>query len=448
MVDVATGWTECLPLITRDGSLVVEAIKHVQSLFPWLLRGVDFDNDSAFMNDTVVPWCREQKLEVTRSRAYKKNDQAFVEQKNGAVVRRLMGYGRFDGVETARVMSRLYAAARLYVNFFQPSFKLKEKRREGAKVIKRYHAPSTPYERALTHPKVPAAVKRRLRDQYRTLNPVALLADIRRAQEELGNRIDRRAGNARCQQLAGDGTAPQRVQSSTLDAAAFAKTLGTTIATIPIVFSTGIDPVQAGLVASLNRPGGNVTGVITMNNEIGPKRLGLLHQLLPAATRFAVLFNPTGPAVAESVVTGLRGAASAIGGQIEFLPAGTEREIDAAFASLPQGRIDALLVSADLFLATRVAQILTLAAHYRVPAALVEREDATAGWLMSYGSNTLERFRYIATYTGRILKGEKPADLPVQQATRIELIINMTTAKALGVAIPETLLATADEVIQ
>jgi hypothetical protein len=229
MVDVATGWTECLPLITREGSLVVEAIKHVQSLFPWLLRGVDFDNDSAFMNDTVVPWCREQKLEVTRSRAYKKNDQAFVEQKNGAVVRRLMGYGRFDGVETARVMSRLYAAARLYVNFFQPSFKLKEKRREGAKVIKRYHAPSTPYERALTHPKVPAAVKQRLRDQYRTLNPVVLLADIRTAQEELGNRIDRRAGNARCQPRAGDGTAPQRVQSSTPDAAAFAKTLGTTI---------------------------------------------------------------------------------------------------------------------------------------------------------------------------------------------------------------------------
>jgi hypothetical protein len=229
MVDVATGWTECLPLITRDGSLVVEAIKHVQRLFPWLLRGVDFDNDSAFMNDTVVPWCREQKLEVTRSRAYKKNDQAFVEQKNGAVVRRLMGYGRFDGVETARVMGRLYAAARLYVNFFQPSFKLKEKRREGAKVIKRYHAPSTPYERALRHPKVPAAVKQRLRDQYRTLNPVALLAEIRTAQEELGNRVDRRAGNARCQPRAGDGTAPQRHQSSTPDAAAFAKTLGTTI---------------------------------------------------------------------------------------------------------------------------------------------------------------------------------------------------------------------------
>jgi hypothetical protein len=229
MVDVATGWTECLPLVTRDGSLVVEAMKHARSLFPWLLRGVDFDNDSAFMNDVVVPWCREQKLEVTRSRAYKKNDQAFVEQKNGAVVRRLMGYGRFDGVETARVMARLYAAARLYVNFFQPSFKLKEKRREGAKVIKRYHVPSTPCQRALVYPRLAAAVKKRLREQYRTLDPVALLAEIRAAQEELGNRVDRRPGDARGQQRAGKDTTPQPVQSSTPDAVAFAKTLGTTV---------------------------------------------------------------------------------------------------------------------------------------------------------------------------------------------------------------------------
>src|SRR3982074_1411666 len=229
MVDVATGWTECLPLVTRDGSLVVDAINRAQSLFPWLLRGVDFDNDSAFMNDVVVPWCREQKLEVTRSRAYKKNDQAFVEQKNGAVVRRLMGYGRFEGVETARVMARLYAAARLYVNFFQPSFKLKEKRREGAKVIKRYHAPSTPCERALAHPKLAEAVKQRLRDQYRTLDPVALLAEIRTAQQELGNRVDRRAGDARGWQRAGKSTALRPLQSSTPDTVAFAKTLGTTI---------------------------------------------------------------------------------------------------------------------------------------------------------------------------------------------------------------------------
>src|SRR4051812_49006315 len=221
MVDVATGWTECLPLLTREGSLVVEAINRAQNLFPWLLRGVDFDNDSAFMNDVVVPWCREQKLEVTRSRAYKKNDQAFVEQKNGAVVRRLMGYGRFDGVETARVMGRLYAAARLYVNFFQPSFKLKEKRREGAKVINRYHLPSTPYERALAHPKVTAAVKKRLRDQYRSLDPVGLLAEIRATQDELGNRVDRRAGQVRGLQAASTSTAPATT-------ATFAKTLGKT----------------------------------------------------------------------------------------------------------------------------------------------------------------------------------------------------------------------------
>jgi len=207
MVDVAAGWTECLPLLTREGSLVVEAINRAQSLFPWLLRGVDFDNDSAFMNDVVVPWCREQKLDVTRSRAYKKNDQAFVEQKNGAVVRRLMGYGRFDGIETTRVMGRLYAAARLYVNFFQPSFKLKEKRREGAKVIKRYHPPLT-YERALAHPKLTAAVKKWLRDQYRSLDPVALLAEIRATQDELGNRVDRRAGQARGLQPACTSTAP------------------------------------------------------------------------------------------------------------------------------------------------------------------------------------------------------------------------------------------------
>jgi hypothetical protein len=178
--------------VTRDGSLVVEAMTRAQSLFPWVIRGADFDNDRAFMNDVVVPWCRAQQIEVTRSRAYKKNDQAFVEQKNGAVVRRLVGYGRFDGVETARVMARLYAAARLLVNFFQPSFKLKEKRREGAKVIKRYHPPATPYERALAHPKLASAIKRRLRETYRTLDPVQLLADIRAAQEELGERIGKR----------------------------------------------------------------------------------------------------------------------------------------------------------------------------------------------------------------------------------------------------------------
>jgi hypothetical protein len=190
---------------------------------------VDFDNDSAFMNEVVVPWCRGQRLEVTRSRAYKKNDQAFVEQKNGAVVRRLMGYGRLDGAETARVMVRLYAAARLYVNFFQPSFKLKEKRREGAKVIKRYHDPCTPYERALAHPMVAEAVQERLRAQYRTLDPVALLAEIRSAQEELGNRVDRRPGGA-LPNIAHGKCDLVLLCSSAAEPAAFARNLGNGLA--------------------------------------------------------------------------------------------------------------------------------------------------------------------------------------------------------------------------
>jgi Integrase core domain len=194
MVDVATGWTECFPLIVREAALVVEALERAQSLFPWRICGLDFDNDSAFMNDVVVSWCRSHDIEVTRSRAYKKNDQAFVEQKNGAVVRRLVGYGRFQGIETARALARLFAAARLHINFFQPSFKLKEKRREGAKVIKRYHPPATPYERAFAHPAVDEAVKRRLREVYSALDPVALLAQMRDAQTALGQRVDQRAG--------------------------------------------------------------------------------------------------------------------------------------------------------------------------------------------------------------------------------------------------------------
>lgn len=221
MVDIATGWTECLPLVARDGSLVVEAMTRAQSLFPWLICGADFDNDSAFMNDVVVPWCRDEKIEVTRSRAYKKNDQAFVEQKNGAVVRRLVGYGRFDGVETARVMARLYAAARLHVNFFQPSFKLREKHREGAKVTKRYYPPATPYERALAHPKLSKAIKRRLRETYRGLDPVALLAEVRAAQDALGERIGKRGLAA--------AAAPFAV-----DPPGFARSLGTTAETAEV----------------------------------------------------------------------------------------------------------------------------------------------------------------------------------------------------------------------
>ena len=196
LTDVATGWTECVPIVVRDGVLVIEALGRARELFPFPLKGVDFDNDSAFMNDLVVPWCREQGLEVTRSRAYRKNDQAWVEQKNGAIVRRLVGYGRLEGLLAAEVLARLYAASRLHSNLFQPSFKLRHKTRIGARVIKRYHAPEPPVARALAHPALDEATKARLRVLPSTCDPVVLLAEIRAAQAELGERIDRRGATA------------------------------------------------------------------------------------------------------------------------------------------------------------------------------------------------------------------------------------------------------------
>jgi putative ABC transport system substrate-binding protein len=183
--------------------------------------------------------------------------------------------------------------------------------------------------------------------------------------------------------------------------------------TIPIVFTTAGDPVQAGLVASLNRPGGNVTGVTFMNVELMPKRLGLLHELLPAAARFAVLVNPNNSA-AESITTDAQAAATAVGLHIEVLTASTNRDIDIAFASLAQKRAEALLVSPDPYFGTRRIQIVTLATHHRVPAIYYDREYAEAGGLMSFGTNLLDQIRQVGVYTSRILKGEKPADLPVQ----------------------------------
>ncbi len=192
LTDVATGWTECIPLVVREAEMVVHALRRARELFPFPLRGVDFDNDSLFMNDLVVGWCRTEGLEVTRSRAYRKNDQAWVEQKNGAIVRRLVGYGRFEGVLAGESLGRLYAAARLHGNLFQPSFKLREKRREGARVIKRYHAPEPPVARALAHAAVSDVDKARLRDMLGNADPVLLLAEIRSAQAELGRRVDER----------------------------------------------------------------------------------------------------------------------------------------------------------------------------------------------------------------------------------------------------------------
>ena len=218
--------------------------------------------------------------------------------------------------------------------------------------------------------------------------------------------------------------------------------------TIPVVFSIGSDPVEIGLVASLNRPGGNVTGVVTMNSELGAKRLGLLQELLPTATRFAVLINPKPRRLAEAIIADVQAAASAIGRQVEVLATSTSREIDTAFATLVQKRIDALLVSPDLFLDTRRAQILVLAARHALPVIYPHREEAIAGGLMSYGSSIADVSHQLGIYTGRILKGEKPADLPVARASKFEFVINLQTARTLGIEIPATLLSQANEVIE
>ena len=218
--------------------------------------------------------------------------------------------------------------------------------------------------------------------------------------------------------------------------------------TVPIVFSTGADPVETGLVASLNRPGGNVTGAVTMNAELAAKRFGLLQELLPTATRFAVLVNPTTARVAKAVTADVQAAASVTGRQVEVLTASTSREIDTAFATVVQKRIDALLHSPDLFFTTRRAQIIVLAARHAVPVIYANREDAVAGGLMSYGSSMADVSRQLGIYAGRTLKGEKPADMPVLRATKFEFVINLQTAKTIGITVPPTLLARANEVFE
>jgi putative tryptophan/tyrosine transport system substrate-binding protein len=217
--------------------------------------------------------------------------------------------------------------------------------------------------------------------------------------------------------------------------------------TIPIVFSTAADPVQIGLVASLNRPGGNVTGFSNLVGELSGKQLGILHELLPGAVRFAGLVNPNSPN-AEFFTKDVRATAAVIGRQIEILTATTNREIDTAFVSAVQKRADALLVNSGALFGNRRFQLLMLAAHHRLPTMYYEREYADAGGLMSYGSNNADTVRQLGIYAARILKGEKPADLPVQLATRFEFIINLHTARTLGVEVPPTLSARADEVIE
>jgi putative tryptophan/tyrosine transport system substrate-binding protein len=217
---------------------------------------------------------------------------------------------------------------------------------------------------------------------------------------------------------------------------------------IPIVFSTGVDPVQAGLVASINRPGGNATGVANLTAELTGKRLGLLRELLPRATRIALLVNQTNPGPAQNTIKDALQAASALGFQIDTVSASTVREIDAAFLKLGQIKPDALLVQPEPLFVSRRVQIAMLAARHAVPAVYPVREFVDAGGLVSYGPSNADRYRLLGIYTGRILKGEKPADLPVMQATKIEFVINLPTARALGVELPPMLLARADAVIE
>jgi len=235
------------------------------------------------------------------------------------------------------------------------------------------------------------------------------------------------------------------IVSPGLPATLAAKTATTTI---PIVFGVGVDPVQVGLVKSLNRPGGNLTGFNQVNGELGAKALALLHDLVPKTPTIGFLENPNNPIIHELTTRDVLVAAAAIGLQIQPLKAGTDREIDAAFENLVQARTGALLVSNDVFFNSRIEQITALAARYAIPVMYSSAEFVGVGGLISYGASLRGALRQIGLYAGRILKGEKPTDLPVMQPTKFELVINLKTAKTLGLTIPPSVLAIADEVIE
>jgi putative ABC transport system substrate-binding protein len=218
--------------------------------------------------------------------------------------------------------------------------------------------------------------------------------------------------------------------------------------TIPIVFETGAEPVAAGLVASLNKPGGNLTGVTSLNAQVGPKRLEALYELLPAASTFALLANPTNPRNAEATVGSMQAAARALKLKLELLHASSESEFDGAFAKVRELRAAGLVIANETYYAMRSDALGVLAQRHAVPAAHQSREFALAGGLMSYGGDTMESHRQAGVYTGRVLKGEKPADLPVQQVTKVHMVINLKAAKALGLNVPLAMSGRADEAIE
>jgi putative ABC transport system substrate-binding protein len=236
------------------------------------------------------------------------------------------------------------------------------------------------------------------------------------------------------------------VIAATSTPAALAAKAATT--TIPIVFETGGDPIKLGLVASLNRPGGNVTGVTQLTVGLAPKEMEVLHELLPSARVMALLVNPADPALAETATKEMQAAALTLGLELHVLNASAERDFDAVFAKLVEFRAGGLVIGGDALFTSRSEQLAALAARHAVPAAYKGREFAAAGGLLSYGTDITDSYHLAGNYTGRILKGDKPADLPVQQATKIELIINLKTAKALGLNVPNTLIGRADEVIE
>ena len=218
--------------------------------------------------------------------------------------------------------------------------------------------------------------------------------------------------------------------------------------TIPIVFEVASDPVAIGLVSSLARPGGNITGVTSLNAEVQPKRLELLHELVPTATVVGLLVNPTNPNLAEFTTKNLHEAARSLGLELHILHASADRDFDAVFATLLQLRAGALVIGADPLFTSRLEQLAALTVRHAMPAVYQFREFTEAGGLMSYGGSLTDTFRAAGVYTGRVLRGDKPADLPVQQTTKVELFLNLRTARVLGLEVPRTLVARADEVIE
>jgi putative ABC transport system substrate-binding protein len=285
----------------------------------------------------------------------------------------------------------------------------------------------------------------------------SLLAAFRKGLAEAGYTEDRNVTiefrwahgeNSRLEEMASDLVQrPVAVIVTPIGTATALAAKGATTS-IPIVFSAGTDPVKAGIVSSLRRPGGNVTGVNYMAVELSAKRLSLLHELMPSAARIALLVNPANPVPAETIAKDTMAAAEMIGRHIDVYKAETSGEVETAFIALVRNRADALLVGAEPFFVDRRVQIVTLATRYLLPTVHFQREFAEIGGLMSYGASNFGRYREVGIYTGRILKGEKPADMPVVQPTQFELVVNTTTARAIGVTVPPSLLAQANEVIE